>query len=567
MVTRSPFMVLLAEQARHSTPTFLRAAMNASRFIAGRFPKSNLARKVYHGFRNWYEGGWPIFTGGNYSYLPSLVQDARWDQNYVTRREMLRRMRYWSQNSAILEAVISIGERYTVGPSGLHVSFYPEDATEEIAAAGQSTWYDRAERVVQEWFKACGWNGESMERLLKIGYRDQKVDGEMFYLKTRRLGAVAVGDRTVKVFKPCLQMVEAHRVFSPWNKFGEEGDTLIDGVQFKVTNQGSRKILEKVGYFVCDSMGTFYEQGDTFTLLGLDDVFHIFNAHRANQYRGLSDFYACAVDLNKLEDLIEIELKAQNTQSIRAVGFKSASGQLNPLDRKIEILNKARGLAPAPVTGDADLAKRCEVFSKETGAYAFGMKLNEEVENLAPNRPSQATLQLWEFLINCVCSAGHVPRCLVMQKLSGESARAQGTEVRAELDAADAYFKGDYQKWKDFVKSAVVWFMEWAVNNDPRVADPPPDWRDCLHIQQPEACNVDAGYTTQAQLMKLAAGASDYDMILGPQGVSFMTVVRRLARQQKVMESLGVKVTLPALMPGQIPLDGGRQPKPEEADK
>ena len=97
--------------------------------------------------------------------------------------------------------------------------------------------------------------------------------------------------------------------------------------------------------------------------------------------------------------------------------------------------------------------------------------------------------------------------------------------------------------------------MEWAIKNDPRVADPPANWRDCIHIQQPEACNVDVGHNTQANMMMLAAGAMDYDMILGPQGLNFVTVAKKLARQQKLLEKMKVKVTLPALLAGQIELN------------
>src|SRR5258708_4910213 len=100
-------------------------AFNSAKGLQRIFPLSNAVRSVYHFCKNWYEGGWPMWTGGAESYLPSLVQDARWDQNYVTRREMLRRMRYWSQNSPLVEAILSVGERYTVGASGLHVHFYP----------------------------------------------------------------------------------------------------------------------------------------------------------------------------------------------------------------------------------------------------------------------------------------------------------------------------------------------------------------------------------------------------------------------------------------------------------
>ena len=107
--------------------------------------------------------------------------------------------------------------------------------------------------------------------------------------------------------------------------------------------------------------------------------------------------------------------------------------------------------------------------------------------------------------------------------------------------------------------------MEWAVKNDPRVADPPANWRECMHVQQPEACNVDVGYTTQSNMMLLAAGVIDYEMFHGPMGVSTMTIFRRLKRQQQWLEKNKVKVTLPGLLQGQIPLEAP-QKESETAD-
>lgn len=535
--------------------------MNASRFVAQKFPRSQLARKIYHGCRNWYEGGWPIWTGGNQSYLPALVQDARWDQNFVTRRELLRRMRYWSQNSPLMEAMLSVGERYTVGASGLHVSFYSDEENDDA----ENSWYERADHVVAEWFKACGWNGETMEQILKIGYRCQKVDGEIFYVKTRKRGPVQSRGETIQVLKPALQMIEAHRCFTPWNKFDNEGDGIVDGVKFDVVTQGQRKLMQKVGYFICDSQAGFYEQETTFVEISKDEVFHVFNSHRVNQYRGLSDFYAVAQELNRLEDLYELEFKAANTQALRAVAVKSSSGQFNPVnDRRLEAVALARGHnAPAPPNNNQEWKDRTEMYRRETGAFVFGLKPNEDVINLAGNRPSEATLNLFELHINNIVSGSHIPRCLVMQKISGQSAKSQGTEVRAELDNGDLFFKGDFQKWKRLVIDAVIWYMRWAIKNDPRVADPPANWESCIHVQQPEACNVDVAYTTQANLMNLAAGAMDYEMILGPQGFSFMQVSRRLLRQQKWIEKNGLKVTLPALMKGEINLTGDQKQQEE----
>ena len=558
--TPSILGAIVSNEIKSHLPTFSKLALNTAARAQKTFPRSNLVRSSYHAVRNWYEGGWPLWTGGAESYLPSLVQDARWDQNYVTRREMLRRMRYWSQNSPLVEAILSVGERYTVGPSGLHVHFYP---TDDLSEDSENSWYEAADEVLKEWFHCCGWNGESMEQLLKIGYRDQKVDGEVFFLKTRKALPLQLGNRNLKVPKPCLQLIEAHRVESPWNRFEQSEQTLIDGAQYETVTVDGRAMLQHIGFWVRSSSSSF-EQNDSWVLIRNEEIWQLRNVHRADQPRSVSDFYACEVMINKHEDTLEIEMKAHSSQSIRAVGVESASGQAaSPLDRKLEFINAARGVATAPAAVSDD--KRFETYRKETGAYVYGLKPGEKIHNDSPTRPSESTLNLLEYQVNAIVAACHAARCLVFEKISGQSARGQGTEIRAQLDCADAFYKGEFQKWKKFVCESSIWFMEWAIKNDPRVADPPSNWRNCIHVQQPEACNVDVGHNTQAQLMSLAAGAMDYDMILGPQGLSFVTVAKKLSRQQKLLKKMGVAVTLPALMPGQIPLEG-KQTQKESAD-
>ena len=54
--------------------------------------------------------------------------------------------------------------------------------------------------------------------------------------------------------------------------------------------------------------------------------------------------------------------------------------------------------------------------------------------------------------------------------------------------------------------------------------------------------------------MKLASGQTNWDLIYGPQGLNARRELRKLGRLQKFIERHGIKLTLPALMPGAIPL-------------
>lgn len=545
---------------------FGRLLLNATRFAAVRL-NSDLLRKGYHKLRNWYEGGFPIASADT-SYVPAIVQDARFDQNYITRREMLRRMRYWSQNSALVESILSVGERYTVGASGLHVSFYPMDDSSDDAEEG---WYDRAELVLAEAFQDFGWNGESMETLLKIGYRCQKIDGDVLFVKTRKRKPLQLGSRRLVLSQPILQIVEGHRIETPFNKWTNEGITTMDGVEFELVQMDGRPLLQRQGFWVRTGFGEF-EQNTSWDLLPNDAVFYLRNQHRANQPRSVSDFYAVEQDIHKLEDLLVLEMRAQNSQSKRAVAIKNAAGQLNPLDPKLRAIQTAIGRqSPAGPTESeqvAALERMKQFYERAYGAEVYALKLGEDVVFQSPNRPSDATLNLFELLVNRICSGTKQPRCLVLEKISTQSSRSQGTEVRAQLDSADGYYEGDFQKWRRFVAGAATWFMEWAVKNDPRVADPPAYWRSCLHVQQPKACNVDVAYNAQAATMELASGQTNYDLIYGPRGLSFRREIRKLGRQQRMIERQGVKLSLPALLAGQIPLDGSvtgdGRPEPDD---
>lgn len=528
-----------------------RLILNAARFAATRV-NSQLVRSAYHKIRNWYEGGFPILTGDT-SFVPAIVQDARFDQNYITRREMLRRMRYWSQNSAIVESILSVGERYTVGPSGLAVSWYPPLDQSDDA---DDSWYDRAEEVTAEAFQDFGWNGEPMDTLLKLGYRCQKIDGDVLFTKTRKRKPLQVGNRRLMLSQPCLQTVEGHRIETPFNKWTNEGVTTMDGVEYEIVQVDGIQLMRRVGFWIRTGFGEF-EQNSSWTLVPIDAVFYLRNEQRANQPRAVSDFYAVEQDIHRLEDLLLMEMRAQNSQSSRAVKIENAAGQLNPLDPKLRAIQLARG--QQPVTNDEQtqaLQRMVEFYRKVYGGEVYAVKTGEKVEFQAPNRPSEATLNLFELLVNKICCGTKQPRCLVMEKISGQSAKSQGTEVRAQLDSADGYYEGDFQKWKRFVAGAALYHMEWAVKNDPRVADPPAYWRSCIHIQQPKACNVDVAYNAQAATMELASGQTNWDLLYGPRGLSARRELKKLGRQQRWIEKQGIKLSLPALLPGQIPLDG-----------
>ena len=135
----------------------------------------NIFRKIARfakGMWNWLEAGLPFLTGSQ-GWIPSIVQDARWDLNFVTRRELLRKARYFAQNSPFIKRILEIDRIYTLGANGLHLS--PQSSNAE--------WNEQAKMVFEEWAMTAGLQGEDLVTLMDIGHQCERTDGEIFILK------------------------------------------------------------------------------------------------------------------------------------------------------------------------------------------------------------------------------------------------------------------------------------------------------------------------------------------------------------------------------------------------
>lgn len=471
-----------------------------------------LNRTQPHLVRNWYEGGFP-FLDGTRSWVPSIIQDARYDQNMITRRELLRRMRYWSQNSGICKSTLDVSRQYTIGTHAPVVTSLSND----------SAWADRAEAVFEEMCQHAGLDGEPLHQLLNVAHDAKKVDGDVLALETsaKRPFVIRRGTRYETVITksvPCLQLVEGHRIETPPNRWQQENITIIDGVQFQIIEQQLedgqvRKALVRVGYWVKDAVFGFSASDDAYTLVPVAGAHLIFSPSRVNQVRGLSDYYAGETTLALLEDLLKLEMKAQEVQSNLSVFITNGAGQI--VNDKLQSTIGALGITLSkasdgtPVVTSADIEKAKEVYKKVWGGEVFVGRTNDTMSFLAPNRPAEATLNLWEYLINVWCVAAKQPRILVFPK----SFKGQGTEVRAELDKANTSNIAEFNlNWKPLIHKVWRYFIGWAKDNDERLRNPPPDW-DAIEVSPPRSVLVDAGYDSINQLAELAAGITNLHFI------------------------------------------------------
>lgn len=461
--------------------------------------------------QNWYQGGFPMLDGSQ-SWLPSIIQDARYDQNMITRRELLRRMRFWSQNSGICKSTLDVSRQYVVGTHAPVVTSLASDAA----------WAERAEKVFEEMIKTAGIDGQSLFTMLNVAHDCKKTDGDVLFVETSVRAPFQIRQGTKYATKmmmsvPRLQMVEGHRIETPPRRWNEEGSTIIDGIQFRQDKQtrpdGSvRNTMVRVGCWVKDG-ATFSPEQDAYSLIPVDDSYLVFSPTRVDQVRGISDYYAGETTLALLEDLLKMEMRAQEVQSNIAMFITNGAGQI--VDSKMQSTLGALGLKVSKdgdgkaVVTQKDLENVKQVYKQIWGGEVAVGRTGDTLGMMAPTRPAEATLNLWEYLINVWCAAAKSARILVFPK----SAKGQGTEVRAELDKANTGFIGEFNlNWKPLMHRVWNYFIGWAIQNDARLANAPEDWQH-IEVSPPRSVLVDHGYDSASMLAELAAGVTNLHFI------------------------------------------------------
>lgn len=384
----------------------------------------------------------------------------------------------------------------------------------------KKSWRESAEEVWHEMIQSAGLNGDSLFSLLNVGHDCKKNDGDVGFIRVSRPEIVNYRGRNVKVDRPCWQMVEAHRVETPFNKWANDGRDVIDGVQFKqviTTTPGGiqRPQMVKIGYWVKDTLDALAFK-DNYTLIPCEAMEFIYSPNRVNQVRGISDYYAVETTIGLLRDLLKLEMRAQTVQSQLTVFITNGAGQV--VDSKMQGTLGALGIKVTPgangqpiVTQD-QITKAKAIYDQIYGGEKFVGRTGDDLKFLAPTRPSEATMNLWQYLIDCYCAGARLPRALVFPKTSGGT-KSQGTEIRAELDSANSGFISEFNfNWKPFIKQSWIFFIGWAIKNDPRLVDPPDDWQN-IEVSPPRSVLVDAGYDSAATIAELQEGITNTHFI------------------------------------------------------
>ena len=440
------------------------------------------------GVANRYEGAtW----SSKRSMLPGQVQSARLDISSYTRMELVRKSRYFEKNNPIYNRIADLWELYISG-QGLAVS--PNSSSMD--------WNATALRSFETWCRFCDFTGrQNFGTIIGLWARAWFVDGEVFVLLTRG-----------ETGRPRLQTIEAHLVSTPDKLAGEEGRTIIDGVQI----ESSGRPL------------TYWVQVDSdrreWRPIDRENIIHIFEPSRPGQYRGIPICHSVINELHDLDDLHILEMQAAKDNA-RVSRFVMTGGA-EATDEDI--------LRTGETTGD-DGKKRQQYYDEVVGAEARMLYPGDKVMQFASERPSVVTREYWRYKTELVCTGVGIPYVMVFPD------SMQGTVYRGSLDMATAFFKARFAVISEAVKRAYTFWYLWASRNEPALRGAPSDGDQCT-IAPPRAPNVDVGRNSSAMLAELSACATDYELIYGPLGLNWRERFRKLKEQQDYAASIGLKL-------------------------
>ena len=424
------------------------------------------------------------------SYIPGGLVDARIDISKSTREEIMRKARYFEKNNAIARRIGSVFCDFTVGSGGM--VFMP--------ASSDPAWNAKAKSYLDKTLSVIDLNSRqtfgSIQQL--CAWRDF-FDGDIFIVKTR-------GQDLQGRFFPRIQIFEAHLCKTPPARLGDEGKSIVDGVEIDSVGRPS-------GYWFLNN-----SNAEEFKLYDARNVIHLYDPDRAQQVRGISTLAAAINYLHRLDDLQELEFKAVTDAAEKSTFIKTLTGQLPP--GMGGTLGKFRD---TNLKADAPAVDNSINYREAIGGRMVALNMGEEPVQFQPTRPTEATRALWSYLTSSVCAACGVPKMICFSEwLEG----AQGTIVRGDYDIAAQNFRARSGVYAAAFREVIIYVLQWGIQNERELADPPSDWANVSYTA-PRAVNVDVGRNSSAVQNELKLGMTNYDLIYGALGLDARAEITR----------------------------------------
>lgn len=430
--------------------------------------------------------------------LGSVIQDAEQDGPMAVRRELMRLMRWFEKNNATVQKILDLLDTNVVG-TGINPS----------AVSVGSEWNKLALEWWNHWILEADIGGRfTMYQLQSAILRAMALDGEIFVHLTS----------DPDTGRPRLALIEAHRVTSLRAQLNDYQRTLldIDGVLID-------RVTGKPRFYVVQTYGESLAR-----VIAAQNIIHVYEPSRVNQYRGISMFHAVTQILHDQSDLQKFEMQAAKAASVTAFIIKTPTGE-----------------APEGIIGTDNLSTttdaegKTQFYARQFGAAARILQTGDSCEQSQSNRPNPAMRDFWQYLDRLVCRGVGNSSAGLLDYEGGWG----GAALRGAITCDNRFYAVRSQSLNTALDSIWSYVIGWAVDNAELTGQPAlwnrPRW------QPPRRATVDIGRESGAIINELKAGLRTYQDIYGEGGADSVERLTKKADEAAFIYKLAEERGIP----------------------
>ena len=429
--------------------------------------------------RAYYEGA---RTAKTRSAVAGINQSVHLDLNRATRRELMRKSRYFYKNSPMARGIIERLVTYVVGTGLMPI---PETSSENFNTQAMENFL--------EWCALCDLtNRHNFFSLQAVIFGSQLIDGDHFTLKT-------FGNSG----RPRLQLIESHQIGSEWD-FGPQ---MIEGVELDSYGRPNR-------YRYRAEVPNHWFNDPGFESINAEDIIAHYKPIRAHQQRGEPILSSAINTVHDVDDILALEKAAVKDASSKTDIIKTRSGELNRTQ------GDYIGMSVKGSDGE-DLSKYySQVFNPEAKVLREG----DEFTPYIPQRPSNAWQGFMDFLAQSICLSVGMPASVLLQIKVG------GADTRRDLNVAQRVIERYQQGLAQQLQRVYDYWIEYEVEAG-YLSDVPKNYKKCSW-QYPKELSADAGRDAANEREDIKAGLLSLREYYGRYNLHWKTEVDQIIEEQ-----------------------------------
>ena len=427
--------------------------------------------------------------------VPSQLQGAEGFRSNYDRVEMMKRARDLDQNFGLVRSLLLKFATHVAA----NITYQARTTDQNVNSDVEAYW--------NSWWDKCDLSGRHTGSILmQIATMSMLRDGDFFFILVRDQ------DGNLR-----LQGVEADRIGDPFRTYTSLN--LIGGIHI------NQETGAPDGYDVyLRTFGNAYMFQAT---IAANQVFHLYDPLRIDQYRGVTAFCTAINDATDIYEIVQMEKMAAKIASSQGGIIKRTNNNASDL---------------ANLTNDLDSNNQTiKIESIEPGRITY-LEPGEEMQFPdSPNRPGNGFQEFHKILLRNICMGVGIPYSFAV-----DPSAMSGPTARLEMQQASRTFKRHQKLLEDKVlrpvKNIVIadGIARGLIKNNVGTKTTKGVFNFGASV------SIDLGRESASAIAEFKSGLRTAADIYSERGLDFESSIQQRARETKMITDLAEKYNIPA---------------------